>query len=132
MNSLLKKVKDIFTARPRVIKLPTGTITLSGFSKEEADRLSQQFQSAEPKVETSGENANETKIDEATLKLPFKALGFQKNKSTLHWEAVVVGYDLSTNQVEIEEVKRLSDAKPVAWSQWRRTVEELKIYDDAK
>lgn len=119
-------------ARPRVLNVHGGEVSLLGFPKDQADALQKHIESfgkpvqvaASPKVEEKV--APIPQIQTSGTKHPLKALGLLKNKNTLHWEIIVVGYDLNGN-ASVEEKIQVSEDSRIAKEQYKVKLVNLGI-----
>lgn len=131
---ILKKKWRNVLAKPRRIKLESGTVLLSGFPKEIANELENhilKFKMPEPsacssttKVEEQNEVKVEQKQEEAEEQVKLhnnKAIGLYE-KSPGQFEVVVVGYDCELNEANIEEVKNAGDFKQHAISVYQQEI----------
>lgn len=103
---ILKKVKGIFTARPKSVNLSEGEVVLRNLPKERQDELEAiitKWDGGELKV--MPENNEEIKSND-TSHLKQVAVSFMKN-STGSWELVKVLFNPETKEATVSKVESL-------------------------
>lgn len=98
----LKRKKGSYTARPRTLQLGEGTISLGGFSKEQADKLEahlEQFFKVSPPTVVPEEVVGPSSSG------IFKEHALALRENGKIFEIVTVGFDAETKEARVEQIE---------------------------
>lgn len=105
-------------ARPRVVKLAEGTVSLQSVPKEQADKIIALLSGVQAESEVAPTEVEHDAAPVDASNLTGIAIGLNKNKAGT-WELVSVKFNSETKEAQVSEVEDFGGTKAIAVSEFK-------------